>query len=519
MTPPRGAAFVLLACLAVPLHSAVAQRRYLVEAGAAGSFLTFDGATDLNTGPGGLVRLGVWLPFKLSIEGEGSLLKPKTNTASTGVDVKTLSASTLYNVIVGSNNSVYLKAGIGSTTYGGSCPAVAVPGSGPCGTAATIIAGLGFRVGLGPVVMLRGEGALNRNISGNLKFSNFGGNLGLSVMLGSKKTTDSDGDGVLDSDDKCPGTPHGAVVDKKGCPIDTDGDGVYDGLDQCPNTPRGAKVDKVGCPIDTDGDGVPDGIDKCPDTPVGAKVDAAGCPIDSDGDGVPDGIDRCPDTPQGATVDALGCPSDSDGDGVLDGIDKCPNTPPGTPVDATGCPIGQAGAAQKQPPPAAPPPAPKREAPRPAAPPQPQPAAPPQPAPPKPAAPTPPPPAAEVTKRAVSRPHVFVLRDNAFAAGSARLRPSAQPTLDSVAAALAADPALRVEIGAYTAPSRSEVDTRGFATLRVEAIRSFLIAKGVRPLRLVPKVYGASQPLTADTSPTGRAVNRRIEITPLPAGP
>jgi len=510
MTSLRGAAFVLLACLAVPLHPAFAQRRYLVEAGAAGSVLSFDGATDLNTGPGGLVRLGLWLPFKLSIEGEGSLVKPKTNSASIGVDVKSLSASTLYNVIVGSNNSVYVKAGIGSTTYGGSCPAVAVPGSGPCGTAATIIAGLGFRVGLGPVVMLRTEGVLNRNVSGQLKFSNFGGNLGLSVMLGSRGTVDTDGDGVPDTDDKCPNTPHGAVVDKHGCPIDTDGDGVPDGLDQCPNTPHGAKVDKVGCPIDSDGDGVPDGIDKCPDTPVGAKVDAAGCPIDSDGDGVPDGIDRCPDTPRGATVDALGCPSDSDGDGVLDGLDKCPNTPPGTPVDATGCPIGQAGAAQKQPPaaapppaappPAAPPPAPKREAP-------------------KPQAPTPPPAAAEAPKPAVSRPRAFVLRDNAFAAGSARLRPAARPTLDSVAAALAADPTLRVEIGAHTAPSRSEVDTRGFATLRVEAIRSYLIAKGVRALRLVPKVYGPSQPLTADTSATGRAINRRIEITPLPAGP
>jgi OOP family OmpA-OmpF porin len=112
-----------------------------------------------------------------------------------------------------------------------------------------------------------------------------------------------------------------------------------------------------------------------------------------------------------------------------------------------------------------------------------------------------------------------VLRDNAFAAGSARLRPNASATLDSVAAALAADSTLRFEIGAHTAPSRSEVDSRGFASLRVEAIRSYLITKGVRPQRLVPKVYGATQPLTADTSATGRSINRRIEIVPLPAGP
>ncbi|HTC23158.1 MAG TPA: thrombospondin type 3 repeat-containing protein [Gemmatimonadales bacterium] len=506
MTPPRGAAVFLLACLAASSQPAAAQRRYLVEAGAAGSAMSFDASTDLNTGPGGLIRLGFWLPFRLSIEGEGSLVKPKTSTASIGVDVKQLSIATLYNVIAGANNSVYLKAGIGSTTYGGSCPAVAIPGSGPCGTAGTFIGGLGFRIGIVPTVMVRGEGVINRNISGDLKFSNYGGNLGLSIMLGSKKTTDSDGDGVLDSDDKCPGTPHGAVVDKKGCPIDTDGDGVYDGLDQCPNTPHGAKVDSVGCPIDSDNDGVPDGIDQCPDTPVGAKVDAMGCPIDSDGDGVPDGIDRCPNTPRGATVDALGCPSDSDGDGVLDGLDKCPNTPPGTPVDANGCPAGQGPPAPKPKPTpsAAPPPTPPpQRAPPPAA---------------NQAAPSP----AEVKTEPhpdAARVSKFVLRDNAFAFGSARLRPSASATLDSVAAALAADPSLRFEVGAHTAPSRSEVDSRGFASLRIEAVRSYLIAKGVRPQRLAPKVYGATQLLTADTTATGRSINRRIEIVPLPAGP
>ncbi|MBN1105680.1 MAG: OmpA family protein [Deltaproteobacteria bacterium] len=32
-----------------------------------------------------------------------------------------------------------------------------------------------------------------------------------------------------------------------GCPLDTDGDGVYDYLDRCPGTPTGAKVDERGC--------------------------------------------------------------------------------------------------------------------------------------------------------------------------------------------------------------------------------------------------------------------------------
>lgn len=118
---------------------------------------------------------------------------------------------------------------------------------------------------------------------------------------------DSDGDGVLDRYDRCPGTPKGARVDGDGCPKDTDGDGVFDGLDRCPDTPKGAKVDGEGCPKDTDGDGVFDGLDRCPDTPKGARVDGQGCPKDTDGDGVFDGLDRCPDTPKGDKVDANGC--------------------------------------------------------------------------------------------------------------------------------------------------------------------------------------------------------------------
>jgi OmpA-OmpF porin, OOP family len=60
-------------------------------------------------------------------------------------------------------------------------------------------------------------------------------------------------------------------------------------------------------PIDSDGDGVPDYRDRCPGTPPGVAVDEHGCPLDSDGDGVPDYRDDCPDTPPGARVDERGC--------------------------------------------------------------------------------------------------------------------------------------------------------------------------------------------------------------------
>ncbi len=106
------------------------------------------------------------------------------------------------------------------------------------------------------------------------------------------RPTDSDGDGVYDDKDQCPGTPKGTIVDEVGCAlptkviklVDSDGDGVYDDKDECPGTPKGTIVDDVGCPVpkeigptDSDGDGVYDDKDKCPETPKGATVNVVGC--------------------------------------------------------------------------------------------------------------------------------------------------------------------------------------------------------------------------------------------------
>ncbi len=167
--------------------------------------------------------------------------------------------------------------------------------------------------------------------------------LGFNIVFGNKQ--DKDKDGVSNRIDKCPDTPHGVIVDKKGCPIDTDGDRVYDFLDKCPDTPKEAysNIDADGCPIDTDGDGVFDYLDKCPGTVPAAygKVDENGCPKDTDKDGIVDYLDKCEATPEGVMVDSLGCPLDEDGDNVPDYLDKCPATPIEARglIDSVGCPI------------------------------------------------------------------------------------------------------------------------------------------------------------------------------------
>ena len=117
-------------------------------------------------------------------------------------------------------------------------------------------------------------------------------------------------------------------------PLDTDGDGIIDSLDKCPTVKGLAKYD--GCPIpDTDKDGINDEEDKCPTVPGVARYQ--GCPIpDTDGDGINDEEDKCPTVPGVARYQ--GCPiPDTDGDGVNDEEDKCITIP--GPKENFGCPI------------------------------------------------------------------------------------------------------------------------------------------------------------------------------------
>jgi outer membrane protein OmpA-like peptidoglycan-associated protein len=117
--------------------------------------------------------------------------------------------------------------------------------------------------------------------------------------------TDTDKDGIIDSQDKCPN--EFGLISNNGCPIkDKDNDGVADDKDKCPN--EFGPVDNNGCPIiDRDKDGVGDNFDKCPELP--GPVSNDGCPLsDRDKDGIDDKNDKCPDL-AGSPMN-MGCPID-----------------------------------------------------------------------------------------------------------------------------------------------------------------------------------------------------------------
>ena len=454
---------LLIACLTLTTlgsTSLAAQRLYKLELSGAGGYHTYDSKTDLSAAVGGALRLGYWIYGLFSVEAEGTLAKPKTNTSlKKAVSTTTIGAWVLGNIAVRRNTFVILKGGYGHLSYG-ACPTVSLPGAGPCGAADVLQGGAGVRIALNPTLFMRYEGTVQRSLTA-LKFTNLMLQAGVSLMIGSTPLTDHDGDAIYDRSDACPDTRLGALVDARGCPTDRDADSVPDGLDRCPNTVDGAAVDAAGCSHDTDGDGFLDGIDRCPETPAGALVDGAGCPADSDADGVFEGLDRCPLTPAGATVDTLGCPSDTDADGVLDGVDQCPETRRDAAVDLKGC------ATEPEPPPAD---------------------------------------AMPVTR-------IWIVPGSAWQLRGSNLASSATTILDSIATVMLTDSTATAEVNGFAHDRLVPGDNLRLSHRRADAIRNYLITQGIGVSRITSTGRGAQPLLVTDTTEAARTTNRRAEIT------
>ena len=200
------------------------------------------------------------------------------------------------------------------------------------------------------------------------------------------------------------------------------------------------------------------------------------CPVpkeaDTDGDGVVDSKDKCPNTPAGRKVNAEGCELDRDGDGIVDGDDKCPDVFAKT---ADGCPLPVAKPVEVKP-------AADYSA-------------------------TPTAPAAV--------PRRLVLEGVNFNYDKSTLRPEDIAIIDQNAAGLKEWGDIDVEVSGHTDSRGSDKYNMGLSLRRADAVRDYLITKGISAGRLTAKGYGESQPLESNDTDEGRFKNRRVELNQI----
>ena len=68
-----------------------------------------------------------------------------------------------------------------------------------------------------------------------------------------------------------------------------------------------------------------------------------------------------------------------------------------------------------------------------------------------------------------------------------------------------------VEIAAHTDDVGQEKDNIIQSERRANAVRDYLISRGVLGQQLIAKGYGESQPIVPNTSEENRSLNRRVE--------
>ena len=104
-----------------------------------------------------------------------------------------------------------------------------------------------------------------------------------------------------------------------------------------------------------------------------------------------------------------------------------------------------------------------------------------------------------------------------FASGESSLLPSAEAKLGRVADVLQKqDPKKSILVQGHTDSVGSDEGNLELSEQRAEAVKTFLVARGVPPDRIRSEGKGESQPLTGNDTPEDRANNRRVEIVVLP---
>jgi OmpA-OmpF porin, OOP family len=99
-----------------------------------------------------------------------------------------------------------------------------------------------------------------------------------------------------------------------------------------------------------------------------------------------------------------------------------------------------------------------------------------------------------------------------FDFNKATLKPESDPALEKVAALLASDRALKLEVQGHTDNVGTDIYNQKLSESRAASVKAWLVAHGTAAARLTSHGYGFTQPVASNATDQGRALNRRVEI-------
>src|SRR5690606_34278430 len=85
--------------------------------------------------------------------------------------------------------------------------------------------------------------------------------------------------------------------------------------------------------------------------------------------------------------------------------------------------------------------------------------------------------------------------------------------LDDVAQIMKDDPAMKIAIDGHTDNVGSDATNQRLSERRANAVKAYLVKKGVSEDRITATGYGETKPIADNKTAAGRQQNRRVELT------
>lgn len=114
--------------------------------------------------------------------------------------------------------------------------------------------------------------------------------------------------------------------------------------------------------------------------------------------------------------------------------------------------------------------------------------------------------------RETPRGLVVNMSDVLFDTGKYTLKDTAREKLAKISGIVISHPGLNLEIDGYTDSTGGDEFNQRLSEQRANTVREFLISQGVNPQNVTAVGYGKNYPVASNDTPTGRALNRRVEL-------
>jgi outer membrane protein OmpA-like peptidoglycan-associated protein/Tol biopolymer transport system component len=118
----------------------------------------------------------------------------------------------------------------------------------------------------------------------------------------------------------------------------------------------------------------------------------------------------------------------------------------------------------------------------------------------------------DINLHPVAPGHVVILRNIFFETDSFSLMPASGRELEELFLLLEKYPAVRVEISGHTDSTGDRDYNMALSEKRAQSVVNYLVAKGIGSDRLIAVGSGPDRPIADNTTPEGRAENRRTEF-------